>query len=172
MSKPALLYLYPRSDVPPTDPFDLLWPELGPLEVRESDEAYSQNFCMGGPFESHHEVISIKADDPHALRYISECLKGVRVVAVRGQSSDPEWSAQLQHAADLGSFVVTTHDRHGVVSALGRKAFWDGIELLQLAAGYLQGKAVFPSDEAMRSEINIQRAVESLCKCGYRTPKG
>lgn len=171
MSKPALLYLYPRSDVPPTDPFDLLWPELEPLEVRESDEAYSQNFCMGGPSESHHGVISIKADDPCALKYIDECLKGVHVVAVRGQSMDTEWNQGLISASIRGSFIISGFDRHDVASALGRKAFWDGIELLQLAADYLQGEAIFQSDDAMRSEINIQRAVDSLCKSGYRTPR-
>lgn len=171
MVKPKLLYLYEKGEHVPVLEH---WPELGRIELVESDELYMQNFCMGFREDLDGMVFCMQANSKFGLRYLLEVTEGSGVIALRGepdQQINPEWDGRLQQAATERALIVTMFNRHDVAAALGRKAFWDGLELIQIAASYLQGPAIFPSDDALRSEITIQRAIESLSKAGYKTPR-
>lgn len=168
-----MMYLHPADEPPDT----LLgwrlpdWPEIAGVDVMESEDQWLNNFSMGGPFETYCKVASIKADDRSALSYLTQCVTGVQVIAVRGKGEDPEWTRKLNDFCELREVISCPHDRHSIVSSLGRKAFWDGLELLTLAAEYLRGPAIDVSEEAMRTESTLTRALEALAKTGYKTPK-
>jgi hypothetical protein len=168
MVRHSLLYLLAKDE---TQPQLEEWPEIGTVEFATSDECYLNNFCMGGPFEASSKIISLQVDDDYGLRYITECLKGVHVVALRGSSFDREWGDRLETACKEGNTIISQFDRHGIVAALGCKSFWDGIALLQDAVGHLRGPAVQASPEAMRTETVLTRAIEALSTTQYRTPR-
>jgi hypothetical protein len=168
MVRHSLMYLYRKGETVPAAAAD--WPEVGVVNLMESEEQYSQNFCMGGPFECYSDIISIGCDDEDGLKYIG-LLKGFKVVAVRAGTMGTDWAIRLQGACDRANAVLTYFDRHDVMAALGRKAYWDGLELLQVAVGYLRGVGVHASPEAMRTEAALTRAIESLGTNGFNAPK-
>lgn len=172
--KPALYYLYESGE-----PIPRLaeWPELGTHELVEAESLYVENFCMGFRVDVSYRVYAMRRGSHYGLSFLRNLTEGGLVVALYGDSlcpspvSDVDWHRELDALASLRGFIVCDFERHDVCAALGRKAFWDGIDLLQIATGYLRGPGVQASDEAMRTEITLSRAIESLCKNGYRTPK-
>lgn len=168
MKPVAMMYLHPQNQPPGKLPD---WPEISQVDIMESEEQWLQNFNMFGPFETYCRIASVQADDDPGLSYLTQCVKGVQVISVRGKGEDPEWAARLNEFCERRAVISCPHDRHSIVSALGRKAFWDGLELLTLAAQYLRGPAVEVSEQAMRTESTLTRAIEALGKTGYLTPK-
>lgn len=169
MRRRNLLYLLAPGEVQP-DLNELKWPELDEIEVLDGDDTYLTNFGWGGPYETHQTVISIAADHEYALRYISECCRGVEAVVVRGEPS-AAWSVKLtDDAMACGYQIAWSHDRHAVVSALGRKAFVDGLRSLQEAHAIIRGPAVRSSEQAMKTEAALDKALSNLSLVGYKTP--
>lgn len=167
VSAVSMMYLHP-----PGEPVPRLvhWPEIGRIDVNDSHEAYMMNFSMGGPFDMGCEVVSIAADDEDGLRYLTECITGVQVIALRGIGSG-EWMTRLLTWARPRSVEVCQFDRHSVNAALGHRAFWDGVKSLQTAVDRLRGPGVHASTDAMRTETTLTRAIDALTATGYRTPK-
>lgn len=172
--KPTLYYLYETGTFAPrlAD-----WPELGTIELVEAGDHYIQNFCMGYRDDISDRVYTMQRGSDYGLKTLRHITEGGRVVALYGESLQPtpemdlSWHRKLEGLASLRGFIVCDFNRHDVCAALGRKAFWDGIELLQQAAEVIRGPAIMASPDAMKTETALTRAIESLCKQGYKTPR-
>lgn len=169
MVKPSLLYLR-KTDEP--EPRLAVWPELGEYDVRDSHEEYLQNFCMGDAVDTGPRVVCVAHGDEDALKYIDQCIRNVQVIAIRGKLDHlSPWAGLLYEVCGRHEIIFCAWDRHEIAASLGRKAYWDAIELLQDAVEYLRSPAVQASPEAMRTETNITRAIEALSMSGFKTPK-
>lgn len=173
MGRPALFYLYEAGGDMPRAPD---WPELGVTELAEAEDLYLQNFCMGYRRDISHEVIAVHRGSQYGLDFIQHLTEGDGVVALYGEPLLDDggmrvWHDRLDALFQLREIIVCDFNRHDVISSLGRRAFWIGLQALTRAVGYLRGPAVVPSDESMASEAALSRAIESLAKAGYRAPK-
>ncbi len=152
------------------------WPEAGAVEIADAEEMYLQNFCMGFSAEaSEPSVVSVAAGSRYGLSLISERLIPATVVMVRARdhsdSDDVSWDQALAGLAAERGFQVVTHSRHDLVAALARAMFADVIDLLDGCAALLRCDGLSATAAAMRTEIAVSNAIDSLKGSGFSAPR-
>lgn len=66
---------------------------------------------------------------------------------------------------------METTATHEEAAEDARGMYEDALRKLSFAAGILRGPCIDPSPEAMRTEMAITRAIESLKAAGFSAPK-
>jgi hypothetical protein len=155
------------------------WPELGAVNALDAEEemkTYEAHgmpvwVCNGdGPY-----VVSL----PEGSEVCMQMLEGeishddVLCVSVRPVPGVHRgWWDYLEHVTKKHDVAVVDHDRHDVLEAIAFRRFTDGLRSLEDAVDLVRSQGIRTSNEAMRTEKALTKAIELLRATGFRAPRG
>ncbi len=170
--KPTLVYLF---DKPPTEAVKI-WPEFSDVHMLDLAETLRDYDQHGMPVlcVADQVVISVPEGSEGALKILKDEAHEnyVLCVAVRQTPGvGTWWINRLAEILSPKGILVATHDRHDICEVMALREFRQGIIALDRCAELLRSEGIDASNEAMRSEKAVTKAIETLRATGCRAPR-
>lgn len=152
------------------------WPELGKVEEVDAEEVMKTYEELGMPAwnSGTPSVVSLPEGSEHALHLLGGEInrEDVLCISVRAtQGENRSWWLRLEDMAKEHNILVVDHNRHDVLEAIAFRLFTDGLRAIEDSADILRGEGIDTSNEAMRTEMALTRAIQTLKASGFRAPR-
>lgn len=170
--KPTLVYLFEK---PPTEAVTI-WPEFSDVYMLDLPETFRDYEQHGMPVLCVAEriVVSVPEGSESALKILKDeahdnCVICVSVRSTPGTGT--HWINRLAEILSQKGILTASHDRHDICEVMALREFRNGIIALDRCAELLRSTGIDASNEAMRSEKAVTRAIETLRATGCRAPR-
>lgn len=173
MLRPTLIHLHVAMLI--DDPI-VSWPEMGATteidaeeELKVYEELGAVHWSARGP-----QVVSLPEGSEHALRLLEgeAWRQDILCISVRrAPGTHRSWWLRLEDIAAAIGVTIVEHNRHDVNEAIALRQFTTALRALEDAADIVRSPGIEPSNEAMRTEKALTRAIETLKGTGFRAPR-
>ncbi len=152
------------------------WPELGQVNVIDAEEVMKTYDVLGMPAWSNQvaSVVSIPEGSEHALYLLEGEATHHDVLCIsvrRNPGLHHGWWGRLELLAKEREVRIVEHIRHDVLEAIAFRQFTAGLRALEDAADLVRSEGIETSNEAMRTEKALTKAIETLRATGFRAPR-
>ena len=152
------------------------WPELGKVHVLDAEEAMKTYESHGMAVAVVHGpcVVSLPEGSEHSLHILEREMSWEDVLCIsvrRVPGLHVGWWSRLEYLAKERGIAIVEHHRHDINEAVALRQFTTALRALEDAADLVRSEGIETSNEAMRTEKALTRAIETLKGTGFRTPR-
>lgn len=173
MLRPPLVFMHVEMLV--DDPV-ISFPELGQVHELDAEEEMKLYESHGMAIAVVHGpcVVSLPEGSEHSLHILDREISRSDVLCIsvrRVPGTHRSWWLRLEDLAKEHGVTVVEHNRHDINEAVAYRQFTTALRALEDAADLVRSEGIETSNEAMRTEKALTRAIETLKGTGFRTPR-